>query len=305
MLCKQQFNEISLDITNYISYYANNISYKEMLMGTRFFSLQDGKIAYDDLGSGPLVVCVPGMGDVRGEYRFLASQLEAAGFRVVSMDVRGHGETSPGWPDYSVGAIGNDVVSLIRYLDSGPAVIIGTSMAAGAAVWAAAEAPQNTAGLVLLGPFVRSEPTWQTNLLYSAMFSRPWGPAAWLKYYATLYPTSKPLDFDGYCAALRANLAEPGRIEALMCMLKASKGASEQRLPKVTAPVLVIMGSKDPDFKNPRAEAHWVSERLRASCHIVDGAGHYPHAEMPEMTGPLILDFLSQLEAHKAVAYAA
>jgi hypothetical protein len=27
---------------------------------------------------------------------------------------------------------------------------------------------------------------------------------------------------------------------------------------------------------------------------MIEGAGHYPHVEMPEQTGPIILDFLRQ-----------
>ena len=110
-------------------------------METQFLQRPDGKIAYDDQGNGPLVVCVPSMGDVRGEYRFLLPQLTAAGNRAVSIDVRGHGESSTGWPDYSVAGVGSDLLALIDRLDAGPAVIVGDSMAGGAAVWAAAEAP--------------------------------------------------------------------------------------------------------------------------------------------------------------------
>ena len=40
-------------------------------MATKYLNQSNGKIAYDDAGNGPLVVCVPSMGDVRGEYRFL------------------------------------------------------------------------------------------------------------------------------------------------------------------------------------------------------------------------------------------
>ena len=47
-----------------------------------------GHIAYDTRGSGPLVVCIPGMGDVRSVYRFLATGLVEAGFRVSTMDLR-------------------------------------------------------------------------------------------------------------------------------------------------------------------------------------------------------------------------
>jgi len=264
-------------------------------MNSQSLQHQGGTLVYDDTGHGPLVVCVPSMGDLRAEYRFLAPALVAAGYRVISLDVRGHGETSTRWPDFSVGAIGSDVLAVIRHLQAGPAVIIGTSMAAGAAVWAAAEGPECVAGLVLVGPFVRGEGTWLSNLMFSTLFARPWGPAMWLRYYSTLYPTHKPTDFDQYCHALQANLKEPGRQEALLKMIRASKSASEERLPRVTAPTLVLMGSKDRDFKQPEAEAHWVADQLRGTYNLIDGAGHYPHAEMPEVTSSLILSFLPTL----------
>lgn len=263
-------------------------------MTTLFLDLAEGRIAYDETGTGPLVVCVPSMGDVRGEYRFLTPLLAQAGYRVVTMDVRGHGESSTIWGDFSVAGVGSDIVALIRHLDGGPAVVIGDSMAAGATVWAAAEAPELIAGAILAGPFVRSEPTLFSSLLFGAMFSRPWGPAMWQWYYKTLYPTRKPKDFTEYVNKLRKNLAEPGRMEALQKMLAASKSASEQRLGRVKAPALVLMGTKDPDFKEPAAEARWVADKVNARLHMIEGAGHYPHAEMPEVVAPLVLEFLAQ-----------
>src|SRR5689334_3493099 len=110
-------------------------------MTSKYFDQEMGKIAYDDQGNGPLVVCIPSMGDIRGEYRFLIPQLISAGYRVVNMDVRGMGETSVDWNDYSVVGVGKDIVGLVERLNAGPAIVVGTSMAAGAAVWAAAEAP--------------------------------------------------------------------------------------------------------------------------------------------------------------------
>ena len=44
-------------------------------------------------GAGPLVVAVPGMGDLRSTYRHLAPALVDAGFRVATMDLRGHGDS--------------------------------------------------------------------------------------------------------------------------------------------------------------------------------------------------------------------
>ena len=81
-----------------------------------------------------------------------------------------------------------------------------------------------------------------------------------------------------------------------MSMLMASKSASEERLPRVKARTLVLMGSRDRDFKDPEAEARWVAESLRGSYTMIQQAGHYPQAEMPEVAGQLIVNFLKALQ---------
>jgi len=266
-----------------------------------FLKIGNGSIAFEDSGgSGPLVVCVPGLGDLRQQYRFLAPALVSARYRVVTMDLRGMGESSADWPDYSAAAVGSDIVALIAHLGAGHAVIIGNSMAAASAVWAAAQVPDRIIGIVLIDPFVRDMPiSWATAALLKVAFMRPWGIAAWSTYYGSLYPTSKPADFDEYRASLRRNLSEPGRLDALRAQLDAPKAACEARIPEVKAPVLVIMGSKDPDFGDPKAEANLVASRLHGQLVMIDGAGHYPHAEMPNEVGPGIIKFLGGANARE------
>lgn len=266
---------------------------------TRFLDRPSGRIAYDDRGNGPLVVMVPGLGDVRAEYRFLAAKLVDAGYRAVTMDLRGHGESSTGWPDYSCTALGQDIVALLEHLDAGPAILIGTSMGAGAVAWAAAEAPEQSAGLVLIGPFVRDVPPWSKlkgaiqMLMIKVALAGPWAARVWGSYYDALYPTSKPADLDDYRSALVRKLGQPGRIAALKGMIYASKADVAARLGDVRAPTLVIMGTKDPDFANPAGEAKIVADLLSGEVLMIEGAGHYPHAEMPEVASPPILNFLA------------
>src|SRR5690606_16948675 len=83
---------------------------------TEFLELGDGRIAYDVAGEGPLVVMLPGLGDLRQEYRFLAPLLAQAGYRVATVDVRGHGESSVGWPRYDSVAVGQDLLALVDHL---------------------------------------------------------------------------------------------------------------------------------------------------------------------------------------------
>ena len=274
-------------------------------MATKYLELAQGKIAYDDAGSGPLVVCAPSLGDLRGEYRFLTPQLVAAGYRVITTDLRGLGESSPDWPDYSVGPVGSDLLALIRSLKAGPAILIGTSMAAGAAVWAAAEAPELVAGLVLIGPSVHGEMAGPSAWMYKLLLARPWGPSVWTMYYNGLYPTQKPEDLKDYISALHANLKQPGRWKAVQGMSFASKQASEERLPDVKTEAMVIMGTRDADFKQPEEEARWVADKLSGRYVMIQDSGHYPHAEMPEKTGSEIIRFLEALNLKQEEEYAA
>lgn len=267
-------------------------------MKTQFLKIPEGTLAYEETGSGPLVLCVPGMGDVRGQYRYLAPRLAAAGYRAVSLDPRGHGESSIGWLDYSVAGVGSDILTLLHHLDTGPAFVIGNSMAGGAAVWAAAEDPGAVRGMVLIDPSVRGEPNALLRLAMRVLFARPWGPSAWISYFSTLFPTQSPQDIDAYKDALRANLRQPGRIEALRKMMVSSQTAAAARLPKVQAPALVIMGSRDPDFKQPEEEARWVAQAIHGRHEMIPGAGHYPHVEMTEQTTNLILSFLAEQGQH-------
>lgn len=265
-------------------------------MNTRFLRHKSGQIAYDVTGEGPLVICVPSLGDMRGEYRFLTPHLVNAGYRVATIDVRGHGETSVSWDDFSVAGIGEDILALIRELEVGPAIVVGTSMGGGAAIWAAVESPELVRGMILVDPFVDGDSNNPLVLLLSLLFARPWGPAMWAKYYSSLYPTCKPADFESYVAALRSNLKQPGRMEAVVAMLRASKRASGERMANVKQPALVLMGSKDPDFKNPEAEAKRVAEAIRGEYKMIANAGHYPHAEMPDVTASLMISFLDSLK---------
>jgi pimeloyl-ACP methyl ester carboxylesterase len=57
-------------------------------------------------------------------------------------------------------------------------------------------------------------------------------------------------------------------------------------------PALVVMGTRDPDFPDAAGEARWLAAEMHAESLIIDGAGHYPHAEMPERVAPRLLSFI-------------
>jgi pimeloyl-ACP methyl ester carboxylesterase len=236
------------------------------------------------------------MGDVRSSFRFLAPPLVDAGYRVATMDLRGHGDSDTTFGRHDDVAAGGDLLALVDALGGGPAVLIGSSMGAGAAAWAAAEAPDRVAGLVLIGPFVRNAPVGRlAAVAFRLALLRPWGPGAWQAWYARLFPGRRPADLAEHQGRIRASLRRPGGWESFIATTRTSHAPVEARLGAVRAPVLVVMGANDPDFADPAAEASWVARRLGGSVVMVPLSGHYPHAEFPEIVAPEVLRFVQSV----------
>ena len=266
-------------------------------MTTSYMNRGEGRIAYDVTGAGPLVICQPGMGDLRSVYRFLVPALVKDGFRVATMDLRGHGDSDASFTAYDDVAAATDALALIDHLDADRALLIGNSMTGGSAVWAAAEAPERVAGLVLVDPFVRNlPPNPLMTFAFRAGLVRPWGPAVWRGNYRRLYPGRPPADLAEYQRRQSESLRPKWR--AFVRTSRTSHAPAEARLGEVRAKALVVMGDRDPDWKDPVAEARWIESTLDAELLLVPGAGHYPMAEYPEVVNPAVVAFAQRVHAH-------
>ncbi|WP_375423801.1 alpha/beta fold hydrolase [uncultured Friedmanniella sp.] len=272
---------------------------------TEYLTLDEGTIAYDVVGDGPLVVLAHGMGDSRHSYRFVAPALAAAGYRVASVDLRGCGESSVGWTGYSRTDIAGDLVALVRHL-GGPAVLVGHSISGGAVTIAAATAPDLVTGVVELGSFTRKQSVdlggllrlrrYRVGMTRLALVGVLGRVSSWSAYLDLAIP-AKPADWDAELARIVASLGEPGRMSALQRMGRSAPGDAGAQLPHVGCPVLVVVGSADPDWADPVAEGRSIVADLATGLGelaVIDGAGHYLHTETPDQVVALALPFLAR-----------
>jgi len=272
---------------------------------TEFLDVPGGRIAYDVDGSGPLMVLSHGIGDRRQDYRLLAPMLAQAGDRVANADLRGHGESSMGWASITRTDVAGDLAALIGQL-GGPAVIVGHSISGGAATIAAATRPEQVSGIVEINPFTRKQGLDLGGLLRIRRYRRCLflltgtqvfrSLRLWMRYLDLAYP-ARPADYAGYVAALAAKLREPGRMAEFMKTFKSTPADAQAQLPNVRCPALVIMGTLDPDFANARAEGEAIVAAMPAGMGpvaMVDGAGHYPHAQSPDAVAELVIPFLKE-----------
>jgi pimeloyl-ACP methyl ester carboxylesterase len=106
----------------------------------------------------PVIVMLHGGGQHRHSWRDTSSALAAAGFRVVALDARGHGDSE--WSesgDYELTTMREDVLALLDALDR-PVIIVGASMGGLTGLLAAHKAgPDRVSALALIDVVPRFE----------------------------------------------------------------------------------------------------------------------------------------------------
>src|SRR5690606_13098067 len=120
------------------------------------FTSEGFSIAYESFGEGPPVVLVHGFGSNR-HVNWIdlgwTDVLVSAGYRVVALDNRGHGESEKAYDPalYSARAMARDVSNLMDHLGLGRAALIGYSMGARIAALTAVDTPEKVAAAVFGG----------------------------------------------------------------------------------------------------------------------------------------------------------
>ncbi|MFG3003335.1 alpha/beta fold hydrolase [Streptomyces calvus] len=264
----------------------------------RFFPSADGDLAYLDTGSGdPVVLIHSGFVD----HRVWQDQIPAlaAHHRVIAPDVRGHGlsanATAPfRWAD--------DLAGLLRHLDAGPAVLVGLSMGGVIATDTVLEHPGLVRAVVTCGAATgdfRSTDPWHQEVQAETARALAAGDVeGWLTAFLRVVPgphrTADDID-PGILGRLREMALHtiskhtPGERNRLVPVT-----GSFERAPKIEVPLLAVNGALEPD------DVLAAAERLAGAVPggrtvTVDGTGHYPNMERPELFNRILLDFLRAL----------
>lgn len=264
----------------------------------RTMDVPDGMINFRDAGtdSPPVLLLHAGYVDHRmwdGHVERLAQRM-----RVVAPDARAHGQSSTPFAPFRQC---DDIAALIRHLDAGPAVLVGVSMGAGAAVDTALEHPELVRALVISGAGTNeprhAEPATLDLLASMDRAVRDRDPEAWLAAVIRSVPgPSRTLDQVApeiiarvremqehfVRTHVRPGVVPPGHVVD-----------SWERLGEITVPVRGIVGELD-------ARDH-VADCRRALDLVADGrglatipdAGHFPNLEQPEAWDQIVDEFLT------------
>jgi pimeloyl-ACP methyl ester carboxylesterase len=124
-------------------------------MVTDSFHFEGHRLVYDEYGEGDdTVVLLPALLLSRKMHRPLAEQLESRGYRVLCLDLLGHGDSDrpPEMWNYGMSIFGRQTLALLDHAGIERAVIGGTSLGANTTLEAAAAGPDRVQGMLIEMP---------------------------------------------------------------------------------------------------------------------------------------------------------
>jgi 3-oxoadipate enol-lactonase len=253
-------------------------------------------IFFNDIGSGQPLLLIPGQsGDRRGCLVWLANDL-ASHFRVLSMDNRDAGENEPETDYYDLTDLAADAVALLDALDVERSHLLGHSMGGKVALQMALDAPGRVDRLVLVSSSLFASPGHRAGEPMPEA-EEWWSTDPVERFLRVLPEIVGPLfreQLDDVTSARMAGLEQDNRATwkgAMRHWAAAGPHDLTDLLSRIQAPTLVIHGKADDIVPFDRAEA-LAAGIPDARLHALDGVGHIPWVERPDLVAPSIIDFL-------------
>jgi len=257
------------------------------------------RIGWDDIGDGPAVVVFNGIGADRATAAPTAAWLVAEGFRAVTLDNPGAGESERAAGSCSIGLMAEVAAALLDSLGIEQAHLLGHSMGGAISQELALGRPDLVTSLQL-------HCTWGKTDAYLAALFESWGELADAIGSAAVWEhmllwAMTPAFYEANPDVVRGWLgliadgppSSPAgfRDHVQACVAHDAIG----RLAAVTAPTLVTTGERDLVCRPDHGAALHASIP-HSSYRVWEGVGHLPFVEAPAAFGEAVLAFLRRAD---------
>lgn len=263
---------------------------------TKLFIKTGVQLAFDDAGSGPAVVLLHGFPFNRSMWREQTDGLRNQ-FRVVTPDLRGHGESEVTAGTATMETMARDIAALLDHLEITRAIIGGLSMGGYVTLALARLFTERVQALVLADTraqadteeakrnrFVQAEQVLKEGMqpIVDGMLPK----------LVTAETTAMRKDVVDRVREMMLNTPPEGGAAALRGM--AERQDQREFLSQIHVPTLILVGRDDPI--TPLVDSELMHETIRDSrLEIIERSAHVSNLEQPEKFNEAVVKFLRRI----------
>lgn len=273
-----------------------------------FVEIEDGRLFYDVSGQGRPLVLIHGAWATHEWWRWQVPDLSRH-YQVYTLDVRGHGQSTPLETIYSVEGFSRDLGTFLQRLGLEQFALVGWSMGGIIAMQYCLNRPSQAQALILIAACGHRNPSFKRRILFHYFQARlslladftaprkydrvterfPSQSAVWLR--REVEKMLSPSTRREILAWVMADLANNPRLNYFEVAKSIWDWEAGEELRKIKAPTLIMVGDKD-SLTPPRFSRLLHAEIPNSKLVIVENGSHYAALERPEMVNREIIRFL-------------
>lgn len=257
------------------------------------FSSNHIDLYYESTGDGQLLLLIHGLGSSTRDWEPQVAEF-AKSYRVITVDLRGHGQSEKPAGPYTIPEFAADVASLLESLHASPAHIVGLSLGGGVAFQLAIDYPAMLKSLTI----VNSGPSMGgTSEQAQAEIARRVGIVQQMGMRAMGHALAPNLFPAMEHAALRETFVERWAENNPQAYIEATRSLLgfdvTSRLGEIHCPVLII--AAEHDYTPVAAKQAYVRLIPNAELVVIPGAHHATPIEQPEAFNAALKQFLANV----------
>jgi len=253
-------------------------------------------IRYDDTGpvDAPTIIFIHGFPFNRLMWKAQAERLKGR-CRVVTFDLRGHGESGIGDGEYSMELFASDLLGLMDALRIDKAIVCALSMGGYIALNAAENHPERFSALILCDTQCTADTAEGKQRRLAAIKAvreegvENFADALMERVFAPDSLTAMPETVTAVREMVLAT--SPLSLERSLRAMR-ERDESCSKLPGITVPVLILVGEAD-KIAPPEAAAYLKENILHAHMEIIGNAAHLSNLENPDAFNAALEKFIS------------
>jgi len=251
------------------------------------------KIQYVDVGSGPVVVLLHGLGGNSSNWAFNFAALSQK-YRVIAPDQIGFGRSDKPLINYRVGTYVDFLDKFLEGLNVERASLVGNSMGGWVASLYALKYPRRVERIVLADAAGFAPPKDFDLSTLSGLNPSTREQVRYLMGLVSVNPALKTDAAVDAVLAARISAGDGYTIQSLVESIYRNEDMLDGKLSGVKQPTLIIWGREDGLTPLAREGEKFKKEMPSAQFVVFDGCGHVPQAEKSAEFNAAVLKFLSQ-----------